>query len=315
MINILFVNSIQKQCGCYDYGVRSFNILKVSKKYNFVYCEPDDAHHYALLCNVFDPAGVIFNYHPLTMPWVPDPSGHPRQTSYFIHHEGSKPGNLHPDYWLDIDSTLSDAGNIFSLPRPIIEKYDTPQGLVGIQKLLIKSSLTHPIISTFGFAFGSKGLGRVVKMVNEQFDSATIRIHIPRAHYGDRDGEATAGVVPGCKNEMKKDGVALIFSDVFLTDVDLLSFLNDSDLNVFLYDEMPGRGLSSVIDYALSVDTPLAINSSDMFRHIQKPEINVSNKTLQEIIDQGTAPLQEFRELWSNENFLKKYEYILDTTL
>ncbi len=313
MTNILFVNSVEKQCGCYSYGGRTWDIIRKSKKYNLVYCEPVDHADYASLCNQFDPAGVIFNYHPSTMPWVPDPSYHPRQTSYFIHHEGAKPGHIHPDYWLQADSTFKDNANEFSIPRPI--PYFGWDSDKDMRKVLVRGMHKKPIITTFGFAFGSKNMGSIVKMVNDQFDEATIRIHIPRAFYGDRNGEATAGVVPGCKNEMYKSGIELEFTDNFLSDEKLVDYLKQSDLNIFLYEESKGRGLSSVIDYALSADVPLAINDSEMFRHIQKPEINVANKTLQEIIDQGTAPLQEFRELWSNENFLKKYEYILDTTL
>src|SRR6185503_12130496 len=100
-----------------------------------------------------------------------------------------------------------------------------------------------------------------------------------------------------------------------LTDYQLLEFLSQSDLNLFLYDEMNGRGLSSVIDYALSVDVPIGINDSFMFRHIQNEKSNVANHSLQEIIDFGTEHLQVYKQKWSNENLIKKYETILNDTL
>lgn len=310
---ILIIDSLQEQCGVYSYGLRTYNILFNSKKYEFHRCNPSNMWEYELFINQYKPAGVIINYHPLTMPWL---SGERNQTykQYILFHEGSKPGNLHPDFWLNVDSIQEEVPYSFSVPRPLIEKpwtYQQRQEGVSYKMVMYK----YPIISTFGFAFGSKNMGSIVKMVNDQFERATIRIHIPRAYYGDRDGEATAGVIPGCKNEMYKPGIDLEFTDIFLSDDDLINYLRHSTLNIFLYEESNGRGLSSVIDYALSADVPLAINSSEMFRHIQKPEINVANKTLQEIIDQGVEPLKEFKELWSNRNFLGKYEFILDSTL
>lgn len=303
MSNILFINSIQKQCGCNSYGVRTFNIIIKSKKYRFYYYAPTNETEFLLCIEKYNPAAVIYNYHPLTMDWFKGCTNS-NIKHFIIWHEGTEHINLTPDYWLYVDSLLPDIDNKFSLPRPLIEN-----GLFENQKNEI------PIISSFGMAFGNKGFGRVVKIVNQQFDEAIIRLHLPRAYYGDREGEATVGVLPGCQAEMKKEGIKLEFSHDFLTDNGLLQFLSESDLNIFLYDEMKGRGLSSVIDYALGVDVPIGINDSDMFRHIQKPEINVANKTLKEIIEQGTEPLKEFKQLWSNENLIKKYEYILDTTL
>lgn len=313
MINILFVNSVQKQCGVHSYGKRSYAILDKSTKYAFHYCEPNDASEYEYLILRIRPSAVIFNFHVSTMTWLTGKKCRDEKR-YFLVHEGYRLTNLNEDYWLNVDSTVVDNGNEYSIPRPLIEMpWTLKQKRQGVAYKMIMYK--YPIVSTFGFAFGSKNMGSIVKMVNDQFDRATIRIHIPKAYYGDRDGESTAGVVPGCKNEMYKSGIDLEFSDIFLSDDELIDYLRLSSLNIFLYEESKGRGLSSVIDYAISADVPLAINNSEMFRHIQKPEINVSNKSLQEIIDQGTEPLKEFKELWSNKNFLDKYEHILNTTL
>lgn len=303
MINILFVNSIQEQCGVHSYGKRSYSILEKSTKYSFHYCEPQDALTYEWLVLRIRPVAVIFNFHVSTMTWLTDKK-YRDEKRYFLFHEGHRLNNLNADYWLNVDCTESDHDNEYSILRPIIE-----------------TSISHacnngvPIIGSFGFSFGDKGFGRIVKMVNDQFDEAIIRLHMPRAFFGDKDGEARAGVIPGCFNEIRKQGIKLEITEEWLDDDDLLMFLSENDLNIFLYDEMKGRGLSSVIDYAISIDTPLAINDSWMFRHIQNPEINVANDSLQKIMDNGTWPTLKYRELWNNKNFLDKYEYILDSTL
>ncbi len=303
MKNILFINSVQQQCGVYQFGIRNYKIIQHSTKYNFIYREISNEQQYFQYLETYEPEAVILNYHPLTMEWCNGLNMYVQTVPLLVvHHEGSPP--VFGDYYLTPDSIAVDNKYWFSLPRPLFE---------GVE--FEKPSNPIPVISSFGFAFGSKGLGRVVQMVNEQFDEAILRLHLPRAYFGDREGQALAGVKPGCENEMKKEGIKLVFTHDFLTDAQLLKFLSESDLNIFLYDQMEGRGLSSVIDYALSVDVPIAINYSAMFRHVQCPEMNAMGRSLKDIINGGTDHLKQFRELWGNANLIKKYEQILNDTL
>jgi hypothetical protein len=70
----------------------------------------------------------------------------------------------------------------------------------------------------------------------------------------------------------------------FFTNEDLLYFLKSNTMNIFLYDLMPDRGISSVIDYALSVDTPIGISDSHMFRHIYSDDICLYNTNIHDCI-------------------------------
>jgi hypothetical protein len=307
MENVIFLNHKERQCGVYQYGKRSADILKKSTKYNFIYIETESENDFWYHANTNNSIAIIYNYHVATMPWLGRHSTvkYPNTTHYLLHHEGSKPSQIQPDYYLIVDSTYIDSQNMFSIPRPLFENYNINYPNNDI-----------PVISSFGFGFGNKGFGRVVKTVNDQFDEAIIRLQIPRAFYGDRNGEASAGVFPGCQAEVKKPGIKLQITTDFLDDQGLLNFLASSTANVFLYDEMKGRGLSSVIDYALSVNVPIVINNSDMFRHIKSalPSICIENRSLLEIISSGPTPLQQYRDKWSHTNFIKKYETIIEKT-
>ena len=69
----------------------------------------------------------------------------------------------------------------------------------------------------------------------------------------------------------------MIFNDFFPNE-DILKFLKSNDMNIFLYDynkSIPDDeiGISSVIDYALSVRKPLGISNSLMFKHIYSDKI------------------------------------------
>src|SRR5258708_9101882 len=235
--NVIFLNHKERQCGVYQYGKRSAAILKKSNLYNFIYIEVSSEQEFWELAAPYNPIAIIYNFHPLTMPWL----GHhsiirfPSTIHYGLHHEGSEHGQIKFDYYLIVDSTFIDTDMRLSVPRPLFE---------NISFNYCENKI--PIISSFGFGFGNKGFGRVVKTVNDQFDEAIIRLHIPRAFYGDRNGEASAGVFPGCYNEIKKEKIKLEITTNFLNDEDLLKFLASSTINMFLYDEMLGRGLSSV---------------------------------------------------------------------
>lgn len=307
-MKVLFLNHKQQQCGVYQYGYRSSNILQKEQKYDFIYTEIENQEEYFNILSKEDFRAIIYNYHPLTMPWLNKSHlDNNRSVKHLcIHHEGSKHDGIGFDFYLMANSTFIDTSTEFAIPRPLFEgiTFEKPHNYL-------------PVISSFGFGFGNKGFGRVVKAVNDEFDEAIIRLHIPRAFFGDKDGQATASILPGCFSELKKPGISLELTHNFLTDQELLKFLSQSDLNIFLYDEMLGRGLSSVIDYALSVDTPIAINKTYMFKHIYNasPSICVEDSSLKDIIFRGDAPLRPFKSLYSHSNFIKKYESILDNVL
>lgn len=304
MKNILFFNHKQKQCGVYQYGYRTGNILKKSTEYNFIYQEVENENEFLTSISNFNPSALFYNYHPLTMSWLGNHCSidrFPNIMHFGLHHEGSEPG-IRFHGVIILDCTQPDTNDHFSVPRPLFENVN-----------FTENNSVVPIISSFGFGFGNKGFGRIVKTVNDQFEEAIIRLHIPFAYYGDRDGKSVDQLYPGCYNEVNKDGIKLIITNNFLNDEDLLNFLSSSTLNIFLYDEMIGRGLSSTIDYALSVNVPLAISKTHMFRHINNtaPSICVEDRSLAEIITSGASVLQQYRNKWSNQNLIKKYEQVV----
>lgn len=303
--NVLFVNSINENCGVYQYGKRTFGILQKSIKYNFSYIEVSGKEDFDAYIKCFSPKGIIYNYHPSTMPWVTNEllislAG---IKSYGIYHEG---GSLTVfDFDILSDSTAPDEDSCFSVPRPLLE---------GV-KTIDYGEPQIPIIGSFGFGFYNKGFERLVKRVNDEFERSTIRLNIPFAHYGDADGAIAKNISEKCVNLIDDHRTNLIITHNFMKDSVLLNFLASNTINCFLYDLMPGRGLSSALDYALSVDVPIAISDSMMFRHIDNPLVSVANNSIKQIIARGTSPLKEYKEKWSNKNFLLKYESILAGTL
>jgi hypothetical protein len=81
-----------------------------------------------------------------------------------------------------------------------------------------------------------------------------------------------------------------------------------------MYDKMTGRGISSVIDYALSVKRPLGISDSYMFRHIYSDEICLYKNDVKTSMNNSLEYCNKFTKLYSNDKLCDKMEKIIDVT-
>ena len=97
----------------------------------------------------------------------------------------------------------------------------------------------------------------------------------------------------------------------FLTNEEILKFLSTNTLNIFLYDKLEGRGISSTIDYALSVKKPLAISDSCMFRNIYSDEICAYKSNLNDIINNSVKYCEKYLDKYSNINLINKFKKII----
>jgi len=302
MKTVLFLNHKEQSCGVYQYGYHTSQIITKSKKYNIKYAEVDKEEEYWHFINTLSPEVVIYNYFPVTMPWMSHlilDSNRDKFKQIAIFHEVPITGF---DYYIHIDPTVIEEGINFSVGRPLID-FETEY----IDNIV-------PIIGSFGFGFENKGYWDLIRLVNQEFDSAIINLHIPFATYGDKNGASALSTAERCRNIDIKLGIQLNITHHFMPTEKLLEFLAGNTLNAFLYTESYGRGPASVIDFALSVRRPIAITKTTRFCHLQniKPSIYVEESSLTDIIKNGTKPLEKFYEMWSNENLIKDYEDILD---
>jgi hypothetical protein len=277
-MNVLLLSQRGYQCGVSDYGDRLFNALRKSKKINFTYSDKMELYNIDV---------VLYNYHNATLPHITD--GYLSDKRHIkhiaLHHEGGI--QFIPDKIIEVQN----------LPRPV-NKY-----------LFVHKENEIPTIGSFGFGFYNKNYYKIAELVKAQYKKAKIRVNIPFAYYGDIDGQSA-------KVEVNKMHEILIGTDIelevnheYLSNLDLVKFLNENDINLFLFNEMAGRGLSSSIDYALEAKKPIGISHSDMFRHLTdvSSSIFVDEVTISEIIDKGIEPL---KPIYEKHNSNKLLEYL-----
>jgi hypothetical protein len=117
-----------------------------------------------------------------------------------------------------------------------------------------------------------------------------------------------------CINFLKKfPNLRLKYSHEYLTNEELITFLKKNDINIFFYKDKRDRGISSVLDYALSACKPIAISECNMFRHVHDKLIIYNNKnSLKSILSRGDKIVKKYCKEWSPKNILWEYEIILN---
>ena len=282
MSKVLIISKRAERCGIAQYGKRVSNILKKSTEHEYDHLEVDNGIDFLMGCKYFKPDVVIYNYYAPLYPWLTDDF-----LKYHDLRKSIKHGvlfhelwtNFTPDFIITNDTTAVEHGMYFNIPRPLFENIDFCN--------FSKKETSLPVIGTFGFGFRDKNYNSLTEMVCKQFDKAVLRMHIPFAEFGDNEGNLSKSTFNECEGIIKNinPGIKLEYDSTFLTDEELLKYLYKNDINVFLYTHYGNRGLSSTIDYALSVKKPIAISNSEQFRHIDKYVSNAYHKILPDIIN------------------------------
>lgn len=330
---ILFITHKPKQCGVYEFGKSIFQVISASKKYDFIKAECESLAELNKAVELHKPSAIIHNYHPSVLPWLctkiskgiyrnnlagikavqvgiihevtqqvaDTATGY--ENRYMLGPSQKKLNSLF-DFYIAADPTLL-------LKNPLVFK--TGRLIPGFNKQTAEPAI--PTIGSFGFATPKKGFEKLVQKVHAEFDEAVIRLNMPSADFGDADGSNARLIASNCKSLITKPGIKLEVSHQFLADAELLGFLAGNSMNVFMYEDTEGRGISSAVDNALAVKKPVAVSRCPMFRHIlqAKPSVCTEDNTLKTILQNGFSPLEKIVKDWTPENLRWEYERILDS--
>lgn len=302
-MRVLILNHQYTQCGVYQFGKRIFDLVNTSNKVKYFYASVSNHKEYELALNKYPAEIIIYNWHWDRMPWLrnTDIIKNKKSKHYFIFHDGSIM-SLYDKYLFfgnhaPFDKSIPDNKKII-LPRPLFDY----NGNYPINRI--------PVIGSFGFAFTHKRFPELVQLINKTFDSAVINIHMTSPYFGDSAGGSVSGIKEQCLKKNTNKNITLNITNNFITnDQELLCLLAKNDINVLNYENnMHNPGLSSALDYLLSVKRPIAITSNQMFRHIIKNDILIDRNTLQEILKKGIKPLEKYYCEWDTEVFRSKFD-------
>jgi hypothetical protein len=292
---ILFLNHRTSQCGVYDYGLRLYRVWKDSTKYHFIYREVSSYEEYRECCSSVSTRVILYNFQDATMPWLHHETISKQHFNIGLIHE------CNPTFFNVCLNAQSD------IVRPLFTSIPdristTNESIIAFLQYGLNSG--KPIIGSFGFGFNTKGFDKIISHANREFDEAIIKLITPYATYGDPNSY----VSNLCHGIVLKPGIEVKIIHDYLDSEDVLYFLNHNTINLFLYDYQHGRGISSAIDYALSVHRPLGISDSYMFRHIYDDSICVNKRSISYCMEHSMDYLQKYKEAFSPQKSIEAIE-------
>src|ERR1700687_1922836 len=332
---VLFVSHKKARCGIYEFGQNIYAALSKSRLYNFIKLDCSTLQDVTDAIAKYSPAALIYNYHPSVLPWIATKIAPRLFRNNLTSISVPQIGIIH-----EITQPTADSATVYKnrfvvgrssrLSNSLFDFYIAPDPTLLLRNPYVfktgrlipayENNFPPPLIPTigsFGFGTPNKGFDQIVTLVQQEFDAAIIKLNIAFADFGDEDGANARLIAAQCKKLITKQGIQLQVSHKFYDRDEVLDFLAQNTINVFLYHDTGNRGLSSTVDNALAVRRPVAISDSIMFRHLfdTEPSVRITQNTLRKIIDNGFAPLESHHDEWNSENLLWEYERIVTAVL
>lgn len=301
-IRVLFINPPNPQCGVHQYGLNLYFALHRSEKFRVEIAHagrPSDLH---VAETEFRPDCFIFNYHP----GIPESGWYHTyarsRISLAVYHDGTIDEAAYRAIVFS-DPTMPQQGKWYPIGRPLplapSPDQDQHSGM--------------PIIGVNGF-MGAQAQSAVMQILSA-FTGCVIRLHLPFATYGDPAGQHAQFVADQCRAVVALHPQCSVqINHEFLSPSKLISWLQENDLNVYVRNVPTYRGISSVTDYAMASQKPMAINSHAMFRHLHNlnPSIQIEHNSLRTIMQNGIKPWKILLDEWAPQRICAQVEHILD---
>lgn len=308
-MRVLFVNPPHQACGVNQFGARLFECLGTSQINHYRMLETEQSYEVEPVVRAYMPHVIIWNYHPGASPWMIPEIAQFKATRFrefshlLVYHDGDLHEWMMFDAILFSDPTMPQHENWYPIGRPL--------------PYLAGWSYPHnpdlPWIGVNGFlgAWAHIAVQRII----QEFDKCVIRLHLPSSHYMDPAGAQAQASARQCMDLAKhKPGISFEIKIGFMEIAELVDYLAQNDLNVYMRDLPPSfRGVSSVLDPALAARVPIATNRCICFRHVfgLNPTIQVEDLSLRQIMGNGTKPLEPLYQEWSHENICRQVETVL----
>ncbi len=305
---IAIITNGESNCGIFNHARATFNILKNSGKYEYEFVPVDGREAFLNWLQKANVDALLWNYHQTILGWLNNDLINKIGLPQFVitGHDGvaSFNGVLH---YFVCDPTFVPHENYSPVARPLKFYPDVQYGPPGD---VVK-------VGSFGFGQYTKNFPYLVSMVNAQFSEPVIlNLHITFGAYVDSTGALARSIASQCYAAANSNVQLNVNHDFLDDDYSLVKKLNENDINVLCYSEMPGRGTSSCIDYLLAAKKPIALSSSNMFRHVNYDRrLRYDFSSLKSILENGIAPLEVFYEMWSEKTLIRDYESMFDDLL
>jgi len=315
---VLFVTQTlgdKAACGVGLYGKLWTDTLVHMTQYDFSVLYTDSVVETIDKIKELQPRVVFYLWHPNTSGWMSDDrirDSFPNIKHVAVHNDLGQhmidefDADTHSggfEYLVAVNPLLKGTDKIFTVnkllpPGPTIPFVEPELPTIGFQ----------------GFGFGHKGILRLAQLVNEEFDEAIFRLHMPYSYFEDRHGHQTERRKFEVDAMITKPGIKVEFSHDLKDTQELINWMSQNSINCYLYDVPQFAGLASAPDYGLACRRPMVVSNNHMMMHFFqcKPSVVIDHSSLRKIIANGTAPLEPLYKAYSPENFTQDWVNVID---
>lgn len=246
----------------------------------------------------------VFNHHPWVNNWMVDSIQYFGMEKYTIVTEVGHHHHIMPmtptifDYYLILDPTVIDNESIFGFPRPL-------------ESIPVRKKINDDlIIGSFGFPTTGKNWEEIIIRTQLEFESATIKFHIPNATYVPNSQREIDNIIRSCNALITNPNIKIEYSHHYMDKMELIDWCSQNTINVFLYDRKNITGMSATTDQAIQAERPILVSQHPTFRHILQ-YLHPYPKTIKEAIDTTLPAVKQMKKDWSPIEFARKFETIL----
>jgi len=310
MKKILFVNHDKIQCGVYQYGHNFYGFLAADPNISVEYLRVDNLNAVVVAEKESEYDLVIFNYHPNTEPFISSllTNGNRRMfrcpTAALLHIPTPGFNEVMGDDKLfqfalfgDESSSTCGMGDRVRHFGRILPYYVNSHPVPEI-----------PTIGSYGCAHEDKGYADIIRLTQDSFNEAIVKINIFVNSFIGQSLQDASRNDDAYRAVATKPGIKVEITHNFYDSYGIVDFLGQNSINVFPYkkyeNEDPCVGISSSPDLAIACGRPMAINKSNVFRHISQFNlpILVEDQSLRQIMEGGPDVVRPLREAWSQKN-------------
>jgi hypothetical protein len=305
MKKVLIVTGPEVECGIYQYAWAAYNILKHSTKNQYDFLPTDNSEEFMRRVRDYDV--VIYNHHPHTLNWLSSGTTRPlhndgvvKQIVIYGHEHKNKFTGV--DAYIVTDPYAEVSENEYNGMPPVKYyeniDYTSPKGVVKI--------------GTSGIGNRTKNLPQIINLINEQFtEEVILNLHVSDGKFVDPSGRLSEDLANIVKRRANPN-VRVQVTRAFLDKKELVSWLNENDINLYWYETPNVPGVSGSIDRAIECKKPFGVNESSFLSHVRRNFNDLNKVSIKQILAGGIEPFSEFYNIWNPEKFIEHYESIIE---
>ena len=307
MKKVILVTGPTKECGIFQYADSVFEILKTSKRYDFEFFATGSSDYFMNYVEETSPYAVIYNHHPSTLAWLNNGVTRPIANSTQIK-QLAIVGHEHVNKFTGVSSY------IFTDPRKetLGDEYSGVPPITYYDDIQYSKPNDVLKIGTSGISNITKNLEQIIGLINEQFsEDVILNLHLANGAYVDPSGGLSNSLENRCR-KLAKSNVQINVTNQFFQKKELITWLNQNDINLYWYKTPNVPGVSGSVDRALASKKPFGVNDSTFLSHTRKDFNDLTKTSIKDIIAGGIEPFQEFYDAWNPNKLLTLYEGLLD---